>query len=153
MWLLMQPVIYQLPNMPTALTNAQLQKLSAGISALDGVRTSPDSFEPFHFDSDTTWNLALNHTLIQSKLEPYEVARKALAKMHGITERMQVNPADKEVMERVGAFMAALDELQAKSVSVDGLVKINKASLNIGTEKGKNRIPVSVLANLMPIIE
>lgn len=139
--------------MSTALTNSQLQKLSAGISALDGIRTSPESFEPFIFDSDTTWNLALNHTLIQSKLEPYEVARKALAKMHGITERMQVNPADNEAMARVGLFISALDELQAKSVSVDGLVKIGKPSLNIGTEKGKNRIPVSVLVNLIPLIE
>lgn len=135
------------------LTNLQLQKISAGISALDGVRTSPDYFEPFHFDSDTTWNLAINHTLIQSKLEPYEVARKALAKMHGITERMQVNPSDKEVMERVGLFLVELEELQVKTVTVDGLVKINKSSLNMGTEKGKNHIPVSVLANLMPILE
>jgi len=132
------------------LTNAQLQKLSAAISALDGVRTAPDQFEPFHFDSDTTWNLALNHTLIQANLQPYETARKALAKQNGITDRMAVTP---ENAEQVKVFMEGLEALQEKSVSVDGLVKLTRISLNIGSEKGKNRIPVSVLANLMPILE
>lgn len=136
-------------NQP-ALTNTQLQKLSAGISALDGVRTSTDSFEPFQFDSDTTWNLALNHTLIQGKLEPFEAARKSLAKQHGITDRMAITPENAGAVKR---FMDALEDLQAKTVSVDGLVKIARASLNIGAEKGKNRIPVSVLANLIPLLE
>jgi len=132
------------------LTNAQLQKLSAGISALDGVRTSPDQFEPFHFDSDTTWNLALNHTLIQAKLQPFEAARKALAKQNNITDRMAVTA---ENADRVKSFMDSLEVLQDKTVTIDGLIKIARSSLNIGIEKGKNKIPVSVLLNLMPLLE
>jgi len=136
--------------MPKPLTNSQLQKLSAGLSSLDGLRTAPDQFEPFIFDADTTWNLALNHTIIAGSMEVFDRAKKTLAVQYGITDRMTVT---KENAEQVNAFVAGLDVLLTKEVSVDGLQKIERAKLNIGSGKGQNKIPVSVIGNLMLILE
>lgn len=141
-----------MPSDLIVLNNAQLQKLSAGIAALDGVRTSADLFETFKFNSDTTWNLALNHTLIQGKLGPYEAARKSLAKQYGIgiTDKMAITT---ENADAVKLFIDALEDLQGKVVQVEGLIKIKRGDLNVGNGKGENNIAVSVLTNLMPILE
>lgn len=133
-------------------TNAQLQKLSAGLAALDGIRTKPDEFEPFRFSPETTWRIASNQTIIDDKLQAFERARKSLAAQHKVTDRMAITPQN---ADQVAAFMAGLDELNYCVVNVEGLEKIGRDKLNVGfdREKKQNPIPPSVLANLMLLLE
>ncbi len=133
-------------------TNAQLQKLSAGLAALDGIRTKPDEFEPYRFNPETTWRIASNQTIITDKLQSFERARKSLAAQNKVTDRMAITPHN---AEQVAAFMAGLDELNDREVKVEGLEKISRDKLNLGfdREKKQNPIPPSVLVNLMPLLE
>ncbi len=133
-------------------TNAQLQKLSTGLAALDGIRTKPDEFEPYRFSPDTTWKIASNQTIIADKLQAFERARKSLAAQHKVTDRMAITPQN---ADQVAAFMAGLDELNDREVKVEGLEKISREKLNFGSdqEKRQNQIPPSVLVNLMALLE
>ncbi len=133
-------------------TNAQLQKLSAGLAALDGIRNKPDEFEPYRFSPDTTWKIASNQTIIADKLQAFERARKSLAAQHKVTDRMAITPQN---ADQVAAFMAGLDELNDREVKVEGLEKISRDKLNVGSdrEKRQNQIPPSVLVNLMALLE
>ena len=138
--------------MPQSFTNTQLQKISIGLASLDGLRTSPDSFEPFQFSPDTIWAIASNQSIIAEKLALFDKAKKALAAQYKITDRMSITP---ENSESVAAFVAGLDELNDREISVEGLEKISRDKLNVGSDpkKNQNRISPSVLVNLMPILE
>lgn len=134
------------------LTNDQLSRLGEGLAALDGLRTKANEFEPFLFNPETTWLISDNQTAVADALRSYAKAKKLLASQHKITESMSVTP---ENSASVAAFMAALDELNEREVSVSGLQKISREKLNVGHDpkKQQNRIPPSVLARLQPILE
>ena len=134
------------------LNNLQLQQLSEGLAALDGISTKPGEFEPFVFDPDTTWDIAGNQTLVTDKLRVFERARKLLAAQHKIVNQMPVTP---ENAESVDLFVQGLDELQNREVVLDGIKNLSRAKLNVGPDakKGQNRIPPSALAKLAPILE
>ena len=133
-------------------TNTQLQKLSAGLAALDGLRTKPDEFEPFRFSPETTWKIASNQTIIADNLQKFERARKSLAAQHKIVDRMTITP---ENAEQVNAFIQELDVMSEKVLEISGLEKIARDKLNIGFDKDKkqNPVPPSVLVNLLPLLE
>lgn len=133
-------------------TNTQLQKLSVGLASLDGIRTSPNDFEPFRFSPDTTWKIASNQTIIADHLQKFERARKSLAVQHKVSEGMKITP---ENSVQVNAFMQELDVLTEKVIEVSGLEKIGRDKLNIGFDESKkqNAIAPSVLVNLMPLLE
>jgi hypothetical protein len=136
--------------MPDTLTNDQLQQISEGLAALDGLRKGKDEFEPFQFCADTTWLIASNQVAVVEKLKIFDKAKRLLATQHGIKEGM---PVTKDNSEQVQAFMEGLSSLGDAAVSFDGLQKIPRANLNVGNDAKKNRIPPSVLAKLMPILE
>lgn len=130
---------------PITFTNAQLETLAHGLSALDGLQTK-DGFQPFKFDDDTTWLIAVNTDLVQKAVNRLIIARKSLAKQHGVVDHMKIT---NENAEKVAAFMESVDALLAKEVPVEGLVRIEKAKLNVA----KNGIPPGVLGKLMGILE
>lgn len=137
---------------PPAITNLQLQQLSEGLAALDGISTKPGEFEPFVFDTDTTWDIAGNQTLVTDKLRVFDRARKLLAAQHKIVDRMAVTPDNAASVDQ---FVQGLDELQNREVVIDGLVSLSREKLNVGhdAKKQQNRIPPSALAKLAPLLE
>lgn len=137
------------------LTNAELEQLAADLSALDGVRRSPQEFEPFQFCPDTTWDIASNLMRVNEALKAFVQARKSLAAQHKVTDGMRVNQEDADQVGRVAAFFAGLEELKSKAVMIDGLKNISRAKLNVGHDgkKSQNNIPPTVLARLAVILE
>lgn len=129
------------------LTNGKLAHLAEGLASLDGLRTKPDEFRPYKFDSDeVVWAIANNAVLVADALKIFERAKKLLAVQHGIADRMQITPANADA---VAAFMDGVSKLEDKEVTVAGLVKIARSKLNVG----KNQIPASVLAKLFSVLE
>jgi hypothetical protein len=128
------------------LTNAQLEDIVVGLSALDGLQTK-DGFQPFKFSDETVWKIAENLAEANAALTAFNLARKALAKTHGVVDRMRVTP---ENAASVAAFTESLDVISAKPISVE-LQKIARSELNFGSKQ--NQIPASVLAKLRPILE
>ncbi len=131
---------------PIALTNAQLDSVAQGLTALDGLQTK-DGFIPFRFNEETTWDLAVKGAAFTHATSILNIALKSLAKQHGVTEGMKVTD---EIREKVGAFFEAKAEIMEKPAALPAdLKKIDRASLNLG----KNAIPPGVLARLMPVLE
>ena len=127
------------------LSNSLLESLFSGLNELDGI-TSKDSFTPFKFDDETTWRIADNIEAVRRALASYQTAKKSLAKQHGVTEGMRLTA---ENAESVSVFMEGLDALNAREVSVAGLVKISRAAL--ATQK--NPIKPTTLAKLAGVVE
>lgn len=134
------------------ITNAKLADLASALSSLDGLRTSANDFRPYRFDDEgaTTWLIAENIVLVQDALRAYQHARRSAAAANKVTDRLVVGP---ENAERVATFMADLDKLEAKTVTIKGLKKISRKILNAGAGTRQNPVPPSVLAKLSPILE
>lgn len=128
----------------SSLTYGQLADIAAGLSGLDGLQTK-DGAVVFKYDAETTWLIAKNTHDAAQAMRVYETAKKALAKQHGIQDRMQVT---KDNSAQVAAFLEGLDVLNSKEAEVD-LQPIPRDSLKLSA----NAIPPGVLAKLMPILE
>lgn len=135
-----------------SLTNAQLMKLANGLDALDGIRAKHGEFDPFHFNSETAFKIAVNIALVMEKVVAFERAKKILAVQFQVAERMQITA---ENAPNVAKFMEALTLLEDKQVEIAGLEKISRASLNVGSDRKKeqNQIPPSALAAIYPLLE
>lgn len=131
------------------LTNTGLNRLAQALRGLDGLRTKANEFTPYQFGSDTTWAIVENMEIVEGRLRTYERARKALAAQHGLVDGMEVTASN---VEQVTKYTKALTEIEEQEVEVAGLKKISRSKLNIGSERGKNQIPPSVLAGLMPLL-
>jgi hypothetical protein len=138
---------------PVSLTNAKLAALADGLLSLDGLRTSQTEFRPYRFDDagDMAWAIAGNVVVAQDSLRAFERAKKALAAQFDIRENepMANTPENKERAEK---FLAALDDLAEKPVSIPGLTPISRKSLNVGPGPKQNPVPPSVLAKLTPLL-
>lgn len=137
---------------PTKLTNLQIVKLANALNSLDGIRLSQIQFEPFQFNPETSWRIANNIAVVGPHIETFNRAKKQLGAQYQLAEGM---PITAENAQKVSDFMAALDGLEQKTVDVPGLEMISKDKLNVGgdAKKVQNRIPPTVLAALVPILE
>ena len=131
---------------PITLTNAQLESVAQGLSALDGLQTK-DGFIPYRFSEDTTWELAVKGAAFTQAISLLNTALKSLAKQHGVTEGMKITDADRE---KVSAFFEAKSAILEKpAVLPADLTRISRSALNVA----KNQIPPGVLVRLMPVLE
>lgn len=132
-------------------TAPQLNKILTGLRSLDGLRTSPTSFEPFNFHPDVTWVIAENQCAIADALKPYELATKLLVAKYGLHEG-QIKVTEGNAAQ-VQAFVKEVGELDERELTVE-LKIIKRADLKVGNKdnKGQNPISASVLAAIMPIL-
>jgi hypothetical protein len=130
---------------PIKLTNAQLESVSQGLAALDGLQTK-DGFTPYKFDDDTTWSIAVKTVAVQAGLVVLSAAKKSLAKQNGLMDGMKIT---QEQLPAAAAFAESVDALMVRPAEIGVLEPLKRESLNTT----KNAIPPGVLAKLLPILE
>lgn len=133
------------------LTNLQLVKLANALASLDGIRLGPQQFEPFNFNPETTWKVANNIAVLADPVAVFERAKKMLMVQNQMADQIQVTA---ENAKKVADFIVMIEGLEAKEVEV-ALEPLSREKLNVGgdSRKSQNRIPPSVLAALVPILE
>lgn len=134
------------------LTNGQLADLSLGLSSLDGLRTSPESFRPYKFDdeNETTWLIAENISALEQHIKAFDRAKKIESARYGISNGTKITA---ENAENVAGFLKAVGDLEEKEIEVTGLQRISRARLKVGKGDKCNPIPPSVLGKIMPLLE
>jgi hypothetical protein len=127
------------------LTNREIVRLAEGLRGLDGVVESAGKLRRFDFDDNLTWDIAKNSDIVERAAKLYERARKKLAAGLEVVEGQGVTPQNAAA---VAAFIAGNEELLDKTQTLAGLTRLNRKTLQSG-----NKIPPSIFAALMPILE
>lgn len=127
------------------LTNREIVRLAEGLRGLDGVVESAGKLRRFDFDDNLTWDIAKNSDIVERAAKLYERARKRLAAGFEIVEGVSLTPQNAPA---VAAYLDGNEELLDKTQTLIGLVRFNRKTLQSG-----NKIPPSIFAALMPILE
>jgi hypothetical protein len=132
---------------PLTLSNREILNLHEGLSALDGVvdrAGSNTEVTRFTFDDKLSWNIAKNLDIVERATVLYQKARKSAAGKLGVVPGMKVTP---ENAANVAKYQEAEDALLEKTQDLVGTLRLTRSQLQSG-----NKIPPSVLKNLMPLL-
>lgn len=126
------------------LTNRSILKLADGLALLDGVVDGGKACR-FEWDSDTAWILALDTEAVSRAKLIYERALKSLGARLGVVDKMAVTP---ENAANVAAYLDQHEQLLDQTQDMSCLHSYSRSVL-----QKKNKIPPSVLANLLPVLK
>lgn len=132
---------------PLTLSNREILNLKEGLSSLDGVIDKAGSnteVTRFTFDDKLTWNIAKDLDIVERATLLYQKARRSTAAKLGVIDGMKVT---QENAASVAKYQEEEDKLQDKTQDLTGVLKLSRKELQSG-----NKIPPSVLKNLMPIL-
>ncbi len=128
------------------------QKLYTALNLLDGEQKSVTVkgqqdviLVPYQFAGKVSWNMVKNKNILKRIIEDFqETNNKLVREISGGKESI-----DQENPEQVKKLRDELDKILKIDEDVKGLLKIKYSELNLNV----NRIPVSVLELLSPIVE
>lgn len=132
---------------PLTLSNREILNVHEGLSSLDGVFDKAGQnteVTRFTFDDKLAWNIAKNADIFERATVLYQKARKSTAAKLGVVPGMKVTP---ENAANVAKYQDEEDKLLDKTQDLSGVLKLSRKELQSG-----NRIPPSVLKNLMQIL-
>lgn len=129
------------------LTNQQIQNLHEGLAALDGVVDKAGQnteVTRYTFEDGVAWNIAKNLDIAERAVGVINKAKASIGARLKVVKGMQLT-ADNAAS--VAKFQDELASLQEKTQDLNGLLNLSRKALQTG-----NKIPPSVLKNLMPIL-